>query len=299
MALYSTAPFVNMTKNLLLQLKRADWQNIHQVELLALDETTAAAFSSFPNINVRRSHAVENIPTAPKFGTKAFRQITIHKARFLAQLLDTAAAETRPILFMDSDIVILKSLIPFLESYKPSADILIQTNVKNANTGFIFIRPTRRAAKLIRAWDDEYHNRLQNKHHKWTGMSDQAVFNDLPRSDVQVAYLPSRRFPTGRTYFTNLSPISPVLQRPNDDSRFMFHNNGIIGLKNKIQRLQSLNLWHPLGFDESFRDNRPVEVPEEPGERAVAREPFKHAALVASFLAGVLVTLVAATRRRA
>ena len=244
-ALYCTGAFVDMTKNLLLQLQRTDWANVHRIELLALDETTAAAFSSFPKVHVRRHRLAENIAST-NYGTENFRKITIHKAWLLEQLLDAAATATRPILFMDSDIVLLKQLIPFLESYEPNADILIQTNKVNANTGFIFIRPTQRAVKFIRAWDAEYRKRLGNKHHKWGGMSDQAVFNDLPRSDVQVTYLPSRRFPTGGNYFNNVSPTSPVLKWPKDDKVLMFHNNGIIGLEKKIQRLKSLDLWYSI-----------------------------------------------------
>merc|ERR1712054_79674 len=100
---------------------------------------------------------------------------------------------------------------------------------------------------FIRAWDAEYRKRMGNNHHEnGAYYDDQSVFNALPRSDVQVKYLPSRRFPVGGNYFSDKSPTSPVLKWPKDDKVLMFHNNGIIGLEKKIQRLKSLDLWYSI-----------------------------------------------------
>jgi len=238
LAMYSTSGFINSTRNTLQSLSESDYCKLHDIHLWALDSATSDAFRGIPKVTLR-SPLLSNMSNLSDYGTNDFKLLTLHKPLMLHRLLLEVTELGLPILYMDSDIVVQAPIVEFLNHYEKESDILFQYNGKNANAGFMFIRPTRAAKDFIANWKNVFHQRATFSPER--PGDDQAVLNEVLGGSLnwqatRISYLPWDLFPNGAKYFDEQFEKKDVK---------VIHNNCIVGLSKKTQRLKENDLWNP------------------------------------------------------
>jgi hypothetical protein len=239
LAMYSTRGFIDSTKNSLGSLSKIDYCKFDKIHLWALDSETQDAFKGNAKV-LLRPPLLPNLPnTSSDYGTHDFKLLMLHKTFMLHQLVEEVAESGRSILYMDSDMVTRKPVLDFLLNYEKESDILFQYNGKNANAGFMFIRPTRAAKDFIANWKNVFHQRATFSPER--PGDDQAVLNEILGGSLnwqatRISYLPWDLFPNGAKYFDEQFEKKDVK---------VIHNNCIVGLSKKTQRLKENDLWNP------------------------------------------------------
>ncbi len=143
------------------------------------------------------------------------------------------------LLYMDSDVILLKDPFPYLQSIT-GYDLLAQKDVTVCN-GFMYIRPTNQSiAAITRAYEI-----IQQ-----SDIDDQKALNTaLKELPLSLLLLPTRFFPSGGDFFnryqyywdkTGRFDLSTMIV---DNDYYIFHNNYIRGRFGKELRLKEMKLY--------------------------------------------------------
>ena len=274
---FVTAGHVEECANMLWWLRQSEPHVA--VRLFALDSEAKDAFIPSPILDVKYLAPLptSSIPCAAAIRYCARVNVTRDLSALLTARVQAIASEVatafggsflqrppgasklapRPVLLMDTDIIVLKPFLREMLSDYPASrvDFVTQRGMSHNgphNGGFILFHPTRRSV----AFTAEFARSRKIR----TPANDQGVFNSLIKetyAGVRVDLLPSPTFPVGGVYFGNQKSCPPrgdVPPRKRDvpprrreelpPAARLVHNNCIIGLQSKIERLKHYGLWN-------------------------------------------------------
>ena len=213
-------------KNLVKSLEKLNLKN--RIVVYCLDEGSFRCAQQ-ENVKAVRVSPTTNVPGEADYGTKPFKDIMMEKVRMITEELEKGV----PILYLDTDIVVLQDPFPHLNKLSPK-DVYFQSDeqdfrkdVTNHCAGCMFIRPTSGSKQLF----GKTLSYLEN-----VDYDDQVMLNQIIQeneSSFNIGSLDPGMFPNGPRYFDAKSSVEP----------FLVHNNYIVGLHNKIQRFKNHNLW--------------------------------------------------------
>ena len=118
------------------------------------------------------------------------------KVRWKIQFILEALSYGYRVLYVDSDVILLKNPFPILKSYK-QYDIVAQRDGKdqwNICTGFFYLNPTKKAMEVVKYSKDLVYNR---------GYRDQmSIIAAAKALKPSVFLLPTTQFPSGYDFFS-------------------------------------------------------------------------------------------------
>ena len=267
---FVTAGHVEECANMLWWLRQSEPDV--PVRLFALDSKARDAFLPSPLLDVQHRAVAKRANV--NYGTRDFSALLTARVQVIASEIKAA---TRPVLLMDTDIIVLKPFLREMLSDYPASkvDFVNQRGMSQTgphNGGFILFHPTWRSVAFTAEYA-RYRKALRTPAH------DQGVLNSLIKerhAGVRVDLLPNSTFPVGGVYFGNQESFPPrgsVPPRRREElprEARLFHNNCIIGLQSKIERLKHYGLWNlsqaraasiiRLGFTQKL-DNGLARVP--------------------------------------
>ena len=170
------------------------------VSVVAEDSSTYERLLRIPGVTPMRVSADspnEEGSDGHRYDSEGYKSMVSHRAGYILILMDLHKGSS--ILYTDVDTVWLRDPRPFIHPPGPLRDMwLAVDDVIEGKpyycTGFMAIRPTGGAQRLLRSWNASLSLRRQ---------LNQPIFNSLlSKSDnVSVAPLPTNRFPSGRDFF--------------------------------------------------------------------------------------------------
>ena len=115
------------------------------------------------------------------------------KVRWKIQFILDALSYGYRVLYVDSDVILLKNPFAVLESYE-GYDLIAQKDGGSICTGFFYMNPTKRAIEVMRYAKDLVYNH---------GDRDQVAVNQAVKAlNASILLLPQDAFPSGQEFFS-------------------------------------------------------------------------------------------------
>ena len=115
------------------------------------------------------------------------------KVRWKIQFILDALSYGYRVLYVDSDVILLKNPFPVLKSYE-GYDLIAQKDGGSICTGFFYMNPTKRAIEVMRYAKDLVYNH---------GDRDQVAVNRAVKAHkASILLLSSTLFPSGQEFFS-------------------------------------------------------------------------------------------------
>ena len=115
------------------------------------------------------------------------------KVRWKIQFILDALSYGYKVLYVDSDVILLKNPFPVLKSYE-GYDLIAQKDGGSICTGFFYMNPTKRAIEVMRYAKDLVYNH---------GDRDQVAVNQAVKAHkASILLLSSTLFPSGFDFFS-------------------------------------------------------------------------------------------------
>ncbi len=198
-----------------------------RLSVVAEDRVVFDALTGLENASVRLSpfHALAMSTQAFSYDTKEYKRLVCRRAHYLVEELQRSSY----VLYTDIDTVWRGNPFPFLAGTHDlwgSLDDVID-GAPYYCTGFLGFRASRQAFRLLLQWNDSLHARPQ---------LNQPIFNALLHNstDVSVAALPRRQFPSGKLAFGK--------NGVGYEEAVVLHNNFIQGYERKMRRFRKHGL---------------------------------------------------------
>lgn len=168
-----------------------------------------------------------NTKTASTWGTKAFQNKVQWKLVMLMRALDLNIT----VLYVDSDIILLKNPFPYLNSIQ-GYDLIAQKDTTICS-GFMYLHPTNITKALI--------NKAAILRPKLENAGDQKAILTAVREfpTIKTFLLPIELFSSGENFFDTHS----YYWDPINTTQIMIHNNYVIGTNNKLFRFKELKMY--------------------------------------------------------
>ena len=188
--------------------------------------TLSALNISVAILNIGSDTSV-NTNTASTWGTKAFQ----NKVQWKLVMLMRALATNVRVLYIDSDIILLKNPFPYLNSIR-GYDIISQKDTTICS-GFMYLYPTNITKLVIR--------KAAVLRPKLLNAGDQkAILTAVAQTpNIKIHLLPINMFSSGEIFFNSHSYYWDQI----NTTQIMIHNNFIIGTKNKLYRFKELKMY--------------------------------------------------------
>lgn len=219
MLLMTNSAYVHYTRNLLNSITTHCPELLKSVLVCCLDDQSCSQLGGFPVLMTVHRH--EDTETTPAlYGTTRFSNVVNMKVVFIQVLLQRG----KQVLYCDSDIVVLKNPLPYMEPMLQDKDVIVQREKHDQTvlcTGFVLVKPTPATLKTF-----DWH-RIPT-----TATSEQPMLNYLfQKFDVPHLPLSTRLFPSGAEWYAD-STGDP----------YVVHYNWISNLDKKA-RMQSYGHW--------------------------------------------------------
>ena len=168
-----------------------------------------------------------NTGTASTWGTKSFQNKVHWKLVMLIRALELNVR----VLYIDSDIVLLKNPLPYLNSIS-GYDLIAQKD-STICSGFMYLYPTKITKEVLK--------KAALLRPKLPNAGDQkAILTAVNRTPkIKVFLLPPHIFSSGETFFK----FHSYYWDPINKNQIMIHNNFVIGTNNKLYRFKELQLY--------------------------------------------------------
>lgn len=177
-------------------------------------------------LNAKNVYHVKS-DVASSFGTQAF----IDKVQWKFIIWKRALKMNIRVLYIDSDIILLKDPFPYLYSLK-GYDIIAQRDITLCS-GFMLMNPTPRTKKAV---EKASKMRLNNpKAEDQTSLI--RAINAIP--NFKLFLLPLHIFSSGGYFFGRHSYYWDPIPR----HQIMIHNNYVIGTNNKLLRFKEMKMY--------------------------------------------------------
>ena len=213
----------NLVKNCLLSAQKSNVS----IVLFALDEEIAEEISKLFEIDIVIFLVGIDKNQTYKYGTFEWIDI-VYNRYFIAHRL---MKDGRNIVYMDTDVVIMKDFTKNIKRKLRNHQIVIQTNGNNCCTGFFAMRS---CPELI--WFFSRKKMTEKNYRSYGGNggpSDQKFFNAFIGSDMekyQCVFLERELYPNGQYYYDYNEEI--------EQKCFIIHFNCIQGEVKKIKRMK-------------------------------------------------------------
>lgn len=133
------------------------------------------------------------------------------------------------VLYVDCDVTIFKNPFPFFKKY-PDYSVVAQQD-ETICAGFMYLRPYRNTLDFLN---------LVSQRLLTTNAHDQDIIVSLlPVFPLKYALLPQDRFPSGGVFFNQYQ----YYWDRHEDELYIFHNNYVIGKRNKELRMREMHLY--------------------------------------------------------
>ena len=177
-------------------------------------------------LNIADNNSI-NTNTASTWGTKAFQNKVQWKLVMLMRALDLNVK----VLYVDSDIILLKNPFAYLNSIQ-GYDLIAQKDTTICS-GFMYLYPTRMTNALI--------NEAAISRPKLIKAGDQKAILTAVRKfpKIRTFLLPIKLFSSGENFFDTHS----YYWNPIKTTQIMIHNNYVIGTNNKLFRFKELKMY--------------------------------------------------------
>ena len=235
-AVFLTGGLCKEAENLIITLKN---QNLDKKLIVTCLDREAE--SCIKRLGIKTRFKDISLAKEASHGTKDFLRITKQKLLMLEDLLSEYSV---PILYTDTDIVILKNLDNEVKKYLKN-DVTFQSDsrnfketFKNVCTGFILLNNNTKTKLFIRKCR-EIMSDTKKLNWKPGDLADQKATNMAltETKNIKVGLFNNYEYPNGYRYFNNLNTIY------RDYKPHIIHNNYIKGLDKKIDRFKKHGLW--------------------------------------------------------
>lgn len=143
------------------------------------------------------------------------------------------------VLYVDCDVTIFKNPFPYFKKY-PGYSILAQRDL-DLCAGFMYLRCYNDTMRFLN---------LVSRKLFTTNIPDQDIINSLlPSSSLKYALLPQDRFASGFVFFERYQ----YYWDRGEDELYIFHNNYVIGKRNKELRMREMHMYM-LDVDGEYSD---------------------------------------------
>jgi len=153
------------------------------------------------------------------FSTLVFNQICKEKIKVIC---DQLASCEEDVLYLDSDVVLLRDISQYIDDNINDFNFLIQYD-ELVCPGCIYIKNTEESKIFFNHLYDIIDPTYRDDQHYINTILDTINYGKLDRS----------LYPTGKTYFTEKVQVNP----------YLVHNNYLIGNNDKINRFKENNMW--------------------------------------------------------
>ena len=238
LVMYTTLRHAKVTKNALGLFLNSNPCLIHSVCLWTKAREAGEVFASFQNISISDSGNCSNVLTSSEADAEASQGVSTWRLLMLRAI--RASVQSRPVLLMGSDMVVLSPILSYLIDFEPESDILILGSGLYASSELIFIRSTIKSREFVSRWLSSYENEMYAQVDD--EMNPDIFLSRLLKFDLNgttVSHLPADRFPSGKVYGQNRS------LGIRSHELWGFHLGDIHGIENKISYLQSVGQWKP------------------------------------------------------
>lgn len=254
---FLTSKYCDETLNMLTSLKKNSFSLFSNAIGYVLDEGSEKCIKDF---GVATKRIKVDLADGAKFGSINFAKITRWKITAIKEQL----AAGHDVLYLDSDIVVMKNLEPYFadlqEDLAFQCDDLAYTTeactnrtkgcCKNVCTGVIWARNTKIVKEFVQDWEKSHLAFLKSLEERPRRFkrSDQGtiipIFKKF-KERVQIAVLPTSLFPNGGSYFgyepRNYQGFWKDKKKAN--KVMLIHSNWMVKKKNKEARFKKHNLW--------------------------------------------------------
>ena len=181
------------------------------------------------------------------FGSRSFNRIANVKSRAALKAITLGYN----VLVTDVDVIYLKNPLSYLRDTcnRTNCDLLTQYHDPGYNSGFVYARCTRNAAKI---YQEALIVASANRR-----LTDQSALNAAIRKvsfrrNIRLRTLDTRQFPVGKHFFVGM--FCPPKERY--DQVMVVHNNWISGSEPKIMRAKECLFWHYDGTNAYYSSDR-------------------------------------------
>ena len=174
---------------------------------------------------------------ASTWGTKEFQ----NKVQWKLIMLKKALEQNIRVLYIDSDIILLKDPFPIINSFD-KYDIIAQRD-GTICSGFMYLYPTKTTKRVIR--------RAIKIRPLLVKAGDQKAIITAVREirSVKVLLLPTTQFSSGEVFFKTHSYYWDKISQ----NQVIIHNNFVIGTNNKLYRFKEMKLYN-LDINREYSD---------------------------------------------
>ena len=151
------------------------------------------------------------------------------KMRMKLELVKHVLENGFNVLYADCDVTIFKNPFPFFKKY-PGYSIVAQQD-ETICAGFMYLRPFRNTLDFL--------NLVSQKLLTTDAHDQDIIVSLLPMFPLKYALLPQNRFPSGGVFFDQYQ----YYWDRREDELYIFHNNYVIGKRNKELRMREMHLY--------------------------------------------------------
>ncbi|MEM1165356.1 MAG: putative nucleotide-diphospho-sugar transferase [Planctomycetota bacterium] len=253
---FTNAGSLDMCINLIYSLRKSGVP-LEQIEVHAVDQASAEALREL-SVPLADRPVDEGDAEYSAYWTSGFAAMMHGKIHYIH---DTLVAG-RAVVYLDSDIVVQRSIEHAIARYKDDFDILIQTDALDGPpdselcAGFQVARPTSTAIAFYRICIERHLKRRTEEPNE----GDQPTVNRVYReratypelADLRLRVLDVDQFAHGQVAFKTFSlawrtasrfpPLAWLMAHA--PRRVMIHNNYIRGREKKLRRFRRYGLWY-------------------------------------------------------